>query len=116
MNKMAVSLLVALSFSLAFVNCEVDDKYPVIMWSQHAFTDIKESASAMQMTTVIDKLASVVEASQAVNVVAIVQEGLTSRELVMHAKNFDFLKQQIQTHSEMYSNLREPFDSGAFAA
>lgn len=68
------------------------------------------------MSNVLDKLSSVVEASQAVNVIAIVQEGLTSNELMKHARNFDFIKQQILTNSEMYSNLREPFDTVAFAS
>jgi hypothetical protein len=69
----------------------------------------------MEMTNVLDLIQNSVEGSKAVNVVAIVKEGLSSRELVHHAKNYDFLKKQIQTNAQMYSNLAEPFDTYAFA-
>jgi hypothetical protein len=46
--------------------------------------------------------------------VAIVKEGLTSRDLVKHAKNLNYLKTQISEHAEMYSNLQEQFNTEAF--
>ena len=82
MNKMVVSLFLALSLSVAFVSCEADAQYPILMWSEHAFENSKESISALQMTNVVDLLKDKVEASKAVNVVAIVKEGLTSRDLI----------------------------------
>lgn len=112
---MIVSLLVTLCFSFSVVSSHLSEKYPVVMWSDHAFTGIKESASAFQMTNILDKISSLVEASKTVNVVVIVKEGMSSKELVVSAKKFDFLKKQIQSKSELYSNLREPFDTVAFA-
>lgn len=85
------------------------------MWSEHAFTRPLESASAMDMTNALDDIKAQVEGSKAVNVITVVKEGLTSRELILNAKKYDYLKTQMQTNSRMYSNLREQFDTVAFA-
>jgi hypothetical protein len=57
------------------------------MWSEQAFTGNSESPAAMHMPKVLEVLKTKVEASKAVNVVAIIKEGLNSRELVRSVKN-----------------------------
>ena len=102
---MVVSLCLVLCLSFASVQCYGEAKYPMLMWSEHAFEHAQESINALTMVSALDLVKSKVEASKAVNVVAIVREGLTSRELVNHAKSLKFVKTSVEKSAELYSNL-----------
>lgn len=46
--------------------------------------------------------------------IVVVKEGLSSRELISHARQLDYLKERIVNKAETLTNLREPFDHKNF--
>ena len=104
------------STTLLFVAClfaaslAQTTKYPMIIYSREAFSKTEESSGAMHTHDVMDKLQEAMTAAKAGNLLLIVKDGFSSKELVMNAKKFENLKQMIQFHSSIYTNLRQPFD------
>lgn len=67
------------------------------------------------MDGVNDIVKSTVEGSNIEQVITIVKEGMTSKELFLNARKFQYLKQLVNKNAMMYSNLKEPFDSDKFS-
>ena len=86
------------------------------MWGGNAFDNLQESHSPQHMSHVVDTLRTVAEASNAANVVVIVKEALTSRHFVHNARSYDFIKDQVKSNAQLYTNLQEPFNTTAFSA
>lgn len=62
------------------------------MFGDNTVFNMRESSSSIEMANVLENIQTKVEALKTVNVVAIVKEGLTSKELAKHANNLKFLK------------------------
>jgi len=58
----------------------------------------------------------VADASNAANVVVVVKEAFTSRQFVNNAKSYSFIKEQVKSHAQLYTNLQEPFNTTTFSA
>jgi hypothetical protein len=67
------------------------------------------------MGQVVETLRTVAEASSAANVVVIVKEAFTSRQFVHNAKSYDFIRSQVKSHAQLYTNLQEPFNTTALS-
>jgi pyruvate kinase len=113
MNTLRLSLLVAAALCISTISA-TKARYPLAMWSQKAFADVKETHEPQHMQLVLEAFKSAAATSQAANVVVITKEGLTSRHLARNAKNYDFIKSQLKTHAELYTNLEEPFNATTF--
>lgn len=66
------------------------------------------------MADAMKEIGTVVEKSKPENVVLIVQQGLSSRQLVHHARNFNYIRSLVQDHASMYTSLLEPFSIETF--
>jgi hypothetical protein len=40
----------------------------------------------------------------------VVKDGLSSKDFVMNAKKFTYMKSLLVEHADMYTNIREPFN------
>ena len=67
------------------------------------------------MDGVNDIVNGTVEGSNIDQVITIVKEGMSSKELSLNARNFPYLKQLVNKNAMMYTNLKEPFDSDKFS-
>jgi hypothetical protein len=65
------------------------------------------------MTDAIGIIKNFTALANATNIVAIVVEGLTSRDLVINAKEYPYLRKAVKK-AQMYTNLKEPFDYNQF--
>jgi hypothetical protein len=54
------------------------------------------------------------EATNMAHVVVVLKEGLTSRDLVSHARDFDYLKNKIIGYSHTYTNVEGGFSISEF--
>jgi len=68
----------------------------------------------MEMNDVMTAINKVNESSNPKNIIVLVKDGLSSKEFVLNAKKFTYLRSLVVDHSEMYTNLREPFNVEAF--
>ena len=59
---------------------------------------------------VLDAVSNAIEAGKPKNVLILIKDGFSSKELVINAKKFDNLKKLIVSHASLYTNLRQPFD------
>jgi len=66
------------------------------------------------MADAMKEIGTVVEKSKPENVVLIVQQGLSSRQLVHHARNFNYIRSLVQDHASMYTSLLESFSIDTF--
>ena len=85
-------------------------KYPMIVYSEAAFSETKESSGAVHTHDVMDKLSESLKSANSHKLLLIVRDGFSSKELVMNAKKFQTLKEMIKSHSSVFTNLRQPFD------
>ena len=67
------------------------------------------------MQHVVETLRTVAEASNAANVVVVVKEALTSKQFVHNARSYNFIKDQVKSNAQLYTNLQEPFNTTAFS-
>jgi hypothetical protein len=86
------------------------------MWSEKAFPETRESPAAMEMPDVMESIKKVVQSSNPKNIIVVVKDGLSSKEFVMNAKKFTYLKSLVIDHAQMYTNLREQFNVESFEA
>lgn len=86
------------------------------MWGGQAFDSLTESHSPQHMELVVESLRTAADASNAANVVVIVKEAFTSRQFVSNAKSYNFIREQVKSHAQLYTNLQEPFNTTAFSA
>jgi len=54
------------------------------------------------------------EGSEAGNLIVINKYGLTTRDVISHARQFDFLKSKLLEHSHTYTNLPQGFSMDLF--
>jgi hypothetical protein len=47
--------------------------------------------------------------------IVVAKEGLTSKDLISHARELEYLKERIVNKAETFTNVREPFDVNTFA-
>lgn len=112
MKKFSALLLVA--FFLGAVISVSDEKYPFVMWSEKAFDRPREFQGLVGSTQVIDQLKASAEATQMQNLIVVLKEGLTSKDLVSNARNFEYLKPKILEHSHAYTNVENGFSISEF--
>ena len=89
-------------------------RYPLIMWATEDVTHSREFQHAINMTEAVRLIKNFTELSNSTNVVAIVVEGMTSRDLVISAKEYPYLRRVVR-NAQMYTNLKESFDFNAFS-
>lgn len=73
----------------------------------------REQQHAINITEAINVISEFATEYESPNIVAIVVEGMTSRELVINAKEFPYLRKVIK-NAQMYTNLKDPFVFEAF--
>jgi hypothetical protein len=86
------------------------------MWGGNAFDNLQESNAPQHMSQVVETLRTTAEASNAANVVVFVKEALTSKHFAHNARSFSFIREQVKSNAQLYTNLQEPFNTTAFSA
>jgi hypothetical protein len=84
------------------------------MWSEKAFPQTRESPAAMEMPDVMENINKAIQSSAPQNVLVLVKDGLSSKEFVMNARKFTYLRSLVIDHAQMFTNLREQFNVEAF--
>lgn len=115
MNTLRLSLLVASALCISTLSAS-HVRFPLAMWSEKAFDEVRESHEPQHIELVLDSLTSAADASNASNVVVIVKEGLSSRHLAKNARNYNFIKSQLINHARLYTNLEESLNATTFKA
>jgi hypothetical protein len=99
-HTILLSLLGVSLLSVSMVQAQQDTiKYPLIMWSEKAFPETRESPAAMEMPDVMETIKKTVQSSNPKNIIVVVKDGLSSKEFVMNAKKFTYLKSLVIDHA-----------------
>lgn len=68
------------------------------------------------MQQVVELLQTAADASKSANLVVIVKEAMTTKHFVHNARQFDFIRQEVQQSAKVFTNLEEPFNVTTFRA
>lgn len=88
------------------------DAYPFVLYSGASNNSPQEVREPVKFDLVLAKYKQFV--GDATNVVVIVKEGMTSKDLAANAKNFNYLGSKLASNSFTYTDVEGGFDFSAY--